>query len=286
MARAADALAMTASGVGRAVARLEARLGVRLLDRTTRSLRLTDEGRRFYEQVGPHLDGIEEAATEVSGSAGVVKGRLRVNVAPIISQTILSNRMGEFLDSYPDLRVEMIMRDAVGDLVADGFDMALRFGDPAENLIARKLADMRVITAASPSYIARKGRPAHPADIETHDTIDFWDPVKGRPYDWEFHREGETLPVKPRARLMTSDAATMLASCLAGVGICQLPPVGAQHLFENGDLVDLFPDWPGEYFPLYALYPPRQRRSAKVRAFVEFVEALTSDDRGGRVPIY
>ncbi|MDQ0458236.1 LysR family transcriptional regulator [Rhizobium paknamense] len=278
MARAAEALGMTASGVGRAIARLETRIGIRLLERTTRSLRLTDEGRKFYEQVGPHLDGIEDAALEASGSAGVVKGRLRVNVAPIVSQTILSDRMGAFLADYPELRVEMIMRDAVGDLVADGFDMALRFGDPPENLIARRLADMRVITAASPTYIARRGRPSHPSELIDHETIDFWDPVKGRAYDWEFHRDGETLPVKTRARLMTSDAATMLASCLAGVGICQIPPIGAHHLFARGDLIDLFPDWPGERFPLYALYPPRQKHSAKVRAFVTFVEGLITEE--------
>lgn len=275
MARAAEALGLTASGVGRAIARLEARIGVRLLERTTRSLRLTDEGRRFYEQVGPHLDSIEQAAMEASGAAGVVRGRLRVNVAPIVSQTLLSNHLGDFLAVYPEVRLEMIMRDTVGDLVADGFDMALRFGDPPETLIARKVADMRVITAAAPSYIARRGKPAHPSELAAHETIDFWDPVRGRPYDWEFRRDEEVLPVKTRARLMTSDAATMLAACLAGAGICQLPPLGAQHLFEGGELIDLFPDWPGERFPLFALYPPRQQRSAKVRAFVEFVERVS-----------
>lgn len=274
MARAAEAIGLTPSGVGRAIARLETRIGVRLLDRTTRSMRLTEEGRRFYEQVGPHLDSIEQAATEISGSAGVVRGRLRVNVAPIVSQTILSNRLGEFLSSYPEVRLEMIMRDAVGDLVADGFDMALRFGDPPESLIARKLADMRVITAASPSYLERRGRPAHPSDLTAHDTIDFWDPLRSRAYDWEFRRGDEVLPVKTKARLMTSDAATMLWACLAGVGICQIPPVGAEHYFRDGQLVDLFPDWPGERFPLFALYPPRQQHSVKVRAFAEFVEAI------------
>lgn len=249
-------------------------MGVRLLDRTTRSLRLSDEGRRFYEQVGPHLDGIEQAAMEASGSAGVVRGRLRINVAPIVSQVILSSRIGEFLTAYPEVRLEMIMRDAVGDLTADGFDMALRFGDPPEALIARKLADMRVITAASPSYIERRGKPIHPSDLAAHETIDFWDPVRSRPYDWEFRRDDQVLSVKTSARLMTSDAATMLAACVAGLGICQLPPLGAQSMFDRGELIDLFPDWPGERFPLFALYPPRQQRSAKVRAFIQFVERI------------
>lgn len=277
MARAAEALALSPSGVGRAIARLEARIGVRLLERTTRSLHLTDEGRIFFDQVGPHLAAIEEAAMAAAGAAGIVRGRLRINVAPIVSQALIAPRIGEFLALHPELRVEMILRDAVGDLVADGFDMAVRFAEPPPSFVARKLADLRVITAAAPSYIARRGRPAHPTDLADHDTIDFWDPVRGRPYDWEFQRAEETLAVQPRARLMTSDAATMLAACCAGVGICQLPTLGAESLFARGALVDLFPDWPGETFPLYVLYPPRQARSAKVRAFIAFLASVVAD---------
>lgn len=282
MARAAEAVGLTPSGVGRAIARLEARIGVRLLERTTRSLRLTDEGKRFYEQVGPLLDGIEQAAIEASGTAGVVRGRLRVNVAPIISQALLATRISEFLGKYPELRVEMLMRDSVGDLVADGFDMALRFGDPStDTLIAKKITEMRVITTATPEYIERRGLPTHPTMLVDHDTLDFWDPVRNRPYDWEFMRDNEVLPVKVKAKFMTSDASTMLAACLAGAGICQIPPIGVQHLFESGQLVDLFPDWPGERFPMFAFYPPRQQRSEKVRVFIDFVQSLVAEGGAG-----
>lgn len=278
MTRAAEGLGLTPSGVGRAVARLEARMGIRLLHRTTRSLRLTDEGLRFYEQVVPHLEGIHQAALEVAGAAHLVRGRLRVNVAPVFSQTVLAHRIGEFLALYPELRVELIMRDAIGDLVADGFDMALRFGPPPEGaLVARKLTEMRVITTATPAYLTRRGRPAHPSDLSHHDTIDFWDPVACRPYDWVFQRENEVLPVKVNAKMMTSDAVTMLTACLADVGICQILPIGAQHLFDQGKLIDLYPDWPGEVFPLYAIYPSRRQRAAKVQAFVAFVERLLDD---------
>lgn len=278
MTRAAETLGLTPSGVGRAVARLEARVGVRLLQRTTRSLRLTEEGRRFHEQVVPHLEGIQAAAMEVSGAARAVRGRLRVNVAPIFAQTVLAHRIGEFLNQYPELRVELVMRDSIGELVADGFDMALHFGPPPEgSLVARKLTQMRVITAAAPSYLERRGRPAHPCDLVEHDTIDFWDPVNARSYDWEFRREGEVLPVKVKARLMTSDAATMLAACLAGAGICQILPIGARHLLESGALVDLFPDWPGEVFPLHALYPSRRQRTARLQAFLSFIERLVEE---------
>ncbi len=275
MARAADTLGMTASGVGRAIQRLEARIGVRLLDRTTRTMHLTDEGRRFYERVGPHLDGIEEAAVEATGAASVVRGRLRVNVDPFFSQLVLAEHAGRFLALHPELRLELIMRDAVGDLVADGFDLALRFGDPpAGSFTARKLFETRILTVAAPAYIERRGRPKHPRDMPGHDAIDFWDAAHGRAYDWEFRRGGEVLPVSVETRLMTSDAPTMLSACLAGAGIAQVLEFATRDELSDGRLVELFPDWSDERFPLYAIYPSRQYRTAKVRVFVEFVGEL------------
>lgn len=277
MARAAEALGLTASGVGRAIQRLEARVGVRLLDRTTRTMRLTDEGRRFYERVGPHLDGIEEAAIEATGSAAIVRGRLRVNVDPFFSQLVLADQAHRFLAQYPEVRLELIMRDAVGDLVADGFDLAIRFGEPpGGSFIARKLMETRVLTVAAPSYLERRGHPGHPSALPDHDAVDFWDAAHGRPYEWEFHRDREMLPVRINARLLTSDAPTMLGACLAGSGVAQVLEFATRDLVREGRLVDLFPDWPGELFPLYALYPSRQHRAAKVRAFVDFVTDLLS----------
>ncbi len=163
IARAAEALGLSPSGVSRALSRLEQRVGARLLARTTRSLSLTDEGRRFYEQVGPHLAGIEEAAIEAAGSASKVRGRLRVNIDPFFSRIVLSRHLAAFLARYPDLSVELIMRDSVGDLVADGFDLALRFGEPpVGSFVARKLIETRVLTVASPSYIKAHGKPRLP----------------------------------------------------------------------------------------------------------------------------
>src|ERR1700721_4521830 len=130
MGRAAEALGLTPSGVGRAIARLETRVGVRLLERTTRSMTLTDEGRRFYEEVGPHLDGIEQAATRASGSAIVVRGRLRVNVDPFFSRVGLAGQIAGFLEKHPEGRIALIMLDHAGALVAGGVALALRFGDP------------------------------------------------------------------------------------------------------------------------------------------------------------
>jgi DNA-binding transcriptional LysR family regulator len=277
MARAADALGLSSSGVGRAVARLETRVGVRLLERTTRTMTLTDEGRRFYEEVGPHLDGIEQAVTTAAGAAGTVRGRLRVNVDPFFSRVVLAAQVATFLDRHPEVRLELIMRDHVGDLVADGFDLALRFGEPpGGSLIARKLIETRILTVASAPYIKRYGRPKHPTEVEQLPCIDFYDAANARPFDWEFRNDREVLSVKPAARLMVSDVGAMLSACEAGVGIAQIMQLGSRHLITEDRLIDLFPDWPGELFPLCALYPSRQHRAAKVRTFIDFTADLLS----------
>lgn len=281
LARAAEALGLSPSAVSRALSRLEQRVGARLLARTTRSLKLTDEGRRFYEQAGPHLAGIEEAAIEASGSTNRVRGRLRVNIDPFFSRVVLSGYLAAFLARYADVSVELIMRDSVGDLVADGFDLALRFGEPpVGSFVARKLIETRVLTVASPAYIKTHGRPRHPRDIEKYDCIDFYDAANARAYDWEVRRRNEVLPLRVKGRLLVSDSGTLLGACEAGAGIAQILELGCKHLLDSGRLVELFPDWSDERFPLYAIYPSRLYRAAKVRMFIDFcLEIMTNDQR-------
>jgi DNA-binding transcriptional LysR family regulator len=284
MTRASEALGLTPSGVGRAIQRLEARVGVRLLERTTRSLRLTEEGRRFWMRVLPHMDGIEEAALDAAGSTQRARGRLKVNVDPYFSRLVLAHELVGFLAEHKELRVELIMRDNVGDLVADGFDLALRFGDPpVGGFTARKLLETRILTVASPAYIAARGRPRHPRDLIEHETIDYRDPLTGHPFEWEFHRGRKVVPVTCPSRLMVSDVDTMLKACLAGAGVAQVMTLGTEELLHSGRLVELFPDWPDEIFPLYAIFPSRHHRTAKVNVFTDFcVRLLGANDRAGR----
>jgi DNA-binding transcriptional LysR family regulator len=280
IARAAEALGVSPSGVSRALARLEQRVGARLLARTTRSLSLTDEGRRFYEQVGPHLAGIEEAAIEAAGSASKVRGRLRVNIDPFFSRIVLSRHLAALLTRYPDLSIELIMRDSIGDLVADGFDLALRFGEPPQgSFVARKLLETRVLTVASPSYIKAAGQPRHPREIEQRACIDFYDAANARPYEWEMRRRKEVLPLRVKGRLLVSDSGTLIGACEAGAGICQVLEIGCREIIRSGRLVELFPEWSDEKFPLYAIYPSRHHRAAKVRAFIEFCLEIAGADQ-------
>ncbi|MGC2967629.1 LysR family transcriptional regulator [Paraburkholderia aspalathi] len=277
-AAAGEALDMSQSGVSRSVARLEARLGIRLFDRTTRSVTLTDEGRRFYEQIVPLLGGLEEAAASAAQGATAVRGRLRVNMDPFFSRLVLGPRLGGFVDKHADLHLELITRDQLGDMVADGFDLAIRFGDPpVSSLIARKLLDTRVLTVAAPSYLKKHGHPASPAELESgkHACIKFRDPLTGYPFSWEFHRGRKKTTITPQGRLTVNDVGTLHSVCAAGQGVAQILAFGAESLFANGKLIELFPDWSDEVYPLYALYPSRHHPPAKVRAFFDFIVSLT-----------
>ena len=186
-ARAGEALGISASGVSHAIARLETRMGVRLIERTTRVMCVTEEGRRFYDRVRPSLEEIEDAAADALVSTVKVRGRLKVNVDPYISRMLLAGRLGTFLDAYPDLALELITREQVGDLVAEGIDVAVHFGQPkATSLIARKLADGGLVTVASPAYLARCACPETPGDLNNHASIDLRDPLTGRPTSGHF----------------------------------------------------------------------------------------------------
>lgn len=278
-AAAADALDMSPSGVSRAIVRLEGRIGIRLFDRTTRSVALTDEGHRFYQQIAPLLAGLEEAASLAAEGKIAVRGRLRVNVHPFFSRLILGPHLGNFLREYSELQLELATREEQGDLVAEGFDLAIRFGEPKPStLVARKLLDTRILTVAAPSYIAQHGKPATLDDLATsaHNCIQFRSPESGKLFTWDFHRGKEKKELRLTGQLIVNDVSTMHSACLAGYGIAQVMELGAEHLLASGQLVNLFPQWPDERFPLYALYPSRNHPPAKTRTFLDFVSSILS----------
>jgi DNA-binding transcriptional LysR family regulator len=275
--RAGEALAMSQSGVSRAVARLEARLNIRLFDRTTRKVSLTDEGRRFYAQINPLLAGLEDAVAFAGEGAVVVRGRLRVNVDPLLARLLLGPKLGAFLKQYPQLELDLTVRDHLGDMVGDGFDLAVRLGHPqTSSLIARKLMDTRVLTVATPAYLRKHGTPTKPSDLESpdHVCIHFRNPVTGRPFDWEFHRGGKVTIVHPRGQVTLNDPGTMESVLLSGYGLAQVIDLAVQPLLRSGALTPVLTAWPDERFPLYALYPSRQHPPAKTQAFLAFVQSL------------
>src|ERR1700754_4044116 len=157
----------------------------------------------------PLLAALEEATSSASGGATSIRGRLRVNLDPYFSRLILGPRLGAFIESHPELQMELRTGDQLGDMIADGFDLAIRFGHPRpSSLIARKLLDTRVITVASPDYLKRHGRPADPRELESpqHRCIHFRDSDTGRPFAWEFHQRRKKIVVAVQSSLTVNDA--------------------------------------------------------------------------------
>ncbi|HWL87762.1 MAG TPA: LysR family transcriptional regulator [Polyangiaceae bacterium] len=280
---AGEALGLTQPAVSRSIARLEARVGVRIFRRSARSISLTDEGARFYESVVPHLRAIEEATNEAGDSSAKVRGRLRVNADPGTAQFLLVPSLGPFMAMYPELFVELVMRDRLGDLIRDGIDVAVRFGNPEPSALkARLLARVPILTCASPEYLEQYGTPRRPRDIEKHRVVLMRDPVTGSHFAWEFVRGGKAVPVNVKGQLMVNHFGPMLAACVAGQGIAQFFHFHAREYLADGRLVPVLPEWAEETYPLYALYHSAQNMSAKIRAFIDHVVAITQDETSAK----
>jgi DNA-binding transcriptional LysR family regulator len=209
--RAGEALGLTQSAVSRSVQRLEERLGVRLLERTSKTIRLTEDGERFCAEALPLFSQLGEVAEGMVKAAGKARGRLRINVEPSFARLFLAPRLGAFLKAYPEVRLELLVRERLGDLVAEGIDAAILFGEPVPSaLVARRLLQVHILTCASPDYLARCGRPRKPADLEAekHECLLFRDPATGKPFPWEFHRGRKRLSVNVTGRVIVNDALT------------------------------------------------------------------------------
>ena len=196
---------------------------------------------------------------------------------------MLAPKLAAFLLQNPGLELRIETRDRIADLVSDGFDLAVRFGEPAPSaLIARRLFNARVLTVASPTYIERHGRPSHPQDLasDPHECILAIDPATGRPFDWEFWRGSECVRVAVNGRLTVTDSGTKLGACLAGFGIAQVIDLGLEHHVNTGALINLFPDWSDERFPLYVYYASRNHMPARLRRFIDFIVASLGSETG------
>lgn len=273
-ARAAEILGLTPSGVSRAVARLEARVGIRLFDRNPREVRLTEEGRRFHAQVMPLLASLDEAAAEAAGAAAVVRGRLRVSVDPWFARMVIAPKLQQFLVRYPQLSVDFSTSNYREEMMT-GVDVAVRFGPPdTSSLIARKLLETHILTVAAPAYLERYGEPRSPHDLVHHEALLFRDPQTGLPFPWEFRRGGEVVEVKLSSRLVMDDPSVAISACLAGQGIFQSLAIGLAPFLSRRELVHILPEWSEELYPLYAYHPSRHLPPAKVRALLDFIQEI------------
>jgi len=276
-ARAADAVGLTPSGVSRAIARLEARVGARLFDRHPRKVVLTQAGSRFHAEVAPLLAAIGEAAETAAADSSQVRGQLKLSVDPWFARIVLAPRLPTLLARYPALSFDLRVTNAFEDMLGGGVDIAIRFGPPpGAGLIARKLLETRIVTVAAPAYLDSRPAPREPADIAEHHAILFRDPQSRRPFAWEFHRGGKAIEVSVGGRLVLDDPSAALVACEAGCGVFQSFELGLEPWLQSGRLVTLLDQWSEERFPLYAYYASRRQLPSKVRVFLDFLGATLS----------
>lgn len=271
-ARASQHLGLSRSGVGKAVGRLEERTGLRLFDRTSRALKLTDEGRAFLEEVRPLLDRLGQAARPARPDE--LRGRLRVTCDAAFGTYLLMPSLPELVARHPRLKVELLIRDRIDNLLAEGVDIAVRFGEPeARDLHKRLLFRSRVVTCATPAYVARHGLPDRPeALLDGHQCLRLLDDVTGRPHGWSFLNEaGEQQRIAAEGSVTVNDAPSLMAGIQSGFGIGRALDFMVEAELRAGRLVELLPDWNHATWPAYMYLPARAHRSAGLEAFKAFI---------------
>src|SRR5579859_2844631 len=268
---AARALNLSKSLISRQVSALEAELGSRLISRTTRSLTLTEAGRGYYEQVARILAQIEEADLSVSQLQATPRGRLRVSAPMSFSVLRLAPVLPDFLALYPEIEVDVVLNDRRVDLLADGFDLAIRIGRLADSsLIARKLSDTKLYVCASPGYLQLRGTPKVPADLKRHDCLcysnaDFLT-------EWRFtDQDGRPLSVEVKGRLHANNGDLLRAAALRGQGLVELPDFLVGPDVESGALVPVLESYFRQDGGVYAVYPHARYLPPKIRVFVDFL---------------
>jgi DNA-binding transcriptional LysR family regulator len=270
---AARRLGITPPAVSKSVARLEAGLGVRLFQRSTRSLSLTEEGERLYRQVRMPWAEIGDALAELQQGAGKPAGTLKVSLAPTVGRTYFVPLLDTFMERYPDIVPDLHFDNRQVDLIAEGFDVAIGGGlELTEGLVARELAHVRIVLVAAPAYLARHGAPDEPADLSRHRGLLRRSIASGRLLPWILKNQdgGEVVAnVRPVAVLDDPEALARGAAC--GLGIAMLPLPHALPLLQSGEIVRVLPAWHAETGPLSIYYSSRRLLPAKVRVFVDHV---------------
>lgn len=274
--QAARVLGLTPAAVSRSVARLEHRLGVRLFERSTRRLRLTEAGHAYFEECSQALERIRNAEHALSNQQGEVQGQLRVSMPTTYAHHRVLPHLAGFLKRYPALRVELNVSNRNIDVIEEGFDIAIRLGEPQDSrIVARKLEDCPLVLVASPRYLKGAGRLKTIEDLQNHRCIPFVLPRTGRVLPWLIHgHEGAKEVTAPATVVVSDDVLGCVNLALNDAGITQTYTFIVQGLLDQGKLTRVLPHLEGASRPFYALMPSNRFTSPKLRYFVDFLLQL------------
>lgn len=264
---AAKALGLPKSTVSRKMTMLEERLGVRLIQRTTRSLRLTDTGTAYFNQCSQILSDIEAANDAVTDMQAVPTGTLRITAPVIFGSTVLSELVAKYMEQHPQIKVDMVLTDSTIDLIQEGIDVAFRIGFLEDSsLIGRHLGNISPILCASPTYLETKGEPNHPEDLSEHDVLTYG----SKPWILKHKSEGE-FTTNFTAKVTVNDFQSLSNLAISGTGITLLPAIQAMNFIREGKLKPVLCCWQFEPRPIHALYASNRHLSAKMRSFIDFI---------------
>jgi DNA-binding transcriptional LysR family regulator len=280
--RAASHLGQSPSALSQTIRNLEARLGVRLLNRTTRSVAPTEAGARLAERLMPILDDLAALAAAAAVPDGAPSGLLRINAGRLAAQHILTAVVGPFLLRYPAVRLDLDVDDALVDIVAAGFDAGVRLGERLDgDMIAVRLGgDLRLIVVGAPDYLAANGAPQAPRDLERHRCLGTRSPTDRSPYRWEFERDGEEIRVPVSGPLICNDAVLRLTAAADGLGLAFAFEHDAAPWLATGRLVAVLEDWTPPFAGCFLYYPGRRHISAALRAFIDFARDALDRPQG------
>ena len=278
---AAAELGVTASAVSQTVRQLEERLGVRLFQRTTRSVSLTEAGQRLWDRVRPALSDVRAAVESLAELRDRPAGTIRLTISRVAMSIVLEPVMADFLVEHPEIRLDLSIDDGLIDIAARGFDAGVRLGEvlDKEMIAVRVSGDQRSAIVGAPAYFAKRGKPKHPRDLHRHDCIGYRRPTSGDLYKWEFDEpDGKAFQMAVDGRLVLDGADVMLRAAANGLGVAYALEDVARPYLERGDVVRVLADYCAPFPGFFLYYPSRIQVPLKLRALIDFL----SKPRGRR----
>jgi LysR family transcriptional regulator for bpeEF and oprC len=281
MTRAADSLQMPKATATTLIQQLEAVLGVKLLNRTTRSVSVTTDGAAYYPRCVAILAQVRETEESLTQRHATPGGRLRVDVPTLMARLVIVPALSSFFARYPDIDLQLACSERRADLIEEGIDCAVWSGELEDStLIARRVGQLYFGTCASPSYLAAHGLPRHPDELSAHRCINHFSPRTGKIFDWVFAKNGVRIQTSLRGAIALDDENSYVAAAEAGLGVAQIPAFVLKEAMERGSLELLLGDWFPEPAPLNIVYPENRHLSSKIRVFVDWVAELFSEHDG------
>ena len=275
---AAQKLQMSVSGVSKAVSRLEARLGARLLNRTSRRITLTDEGAAYFTRCQQILHDLDEAEAMVAQSRGLPRGRVRVQLPRGLGKKIVVPAMARFLERFPEISVDIVLDAMSLNLEEEGIDVSVRYGEPTDSLlVARKLCSVTYVACAAPDYLKRSGEPKAIDDLRHHRLINYIVPGTGRYRQWNFNVGGKTLSLDITGSLNIIDMGALADAAVGGAGVAYLPDFMVFDHISAGDLKVVLPQHAYEGESIYMVYLRRRHSSPRLQALLDFLSDLLSE---------